>query len=283
MLESTLHRGLHVYCNETYSPSQDRGLSITPNLLNSIPEVRLRRYRTCASAQNVDVEKLYRWNSQVALTIFDDLGALEIAMRSAMSNELLSTFGPKWFENPFLFDDSSTDLIKGAIKHGDKSSYQPSTPEERLGKLVADLMFGFWVQILSKGSFQSVKDSITGKITSKSRMIYDELLWKPALHKAFPGVGKFERATVQRAAHDLQFARNRVAHHENVIWGIPAYGQTEANGKTERRMSISEIHLTLIQLAGYINQDLADWITTNSALPSVLASCPLPDQSVLKI
>jgi hypothetical protein len=65
-----------------------------------IPEVRLQRYRTVANAQSVDVAKLYRWNSQVALAIFDDLGVLEVAMRSAMANELLSTFGSKWFNNP---------------------------------------------------------------------------------------------------------------------------------------------------------------------------------------
>jgi hypothetical protein len=248
-----------------------------------IPEVRLQRYRTVANAQSVDVAKLYRWNSQVALAIFDDLGVLEVAMRSAMANELLSTFGSKWFNNPFLFDDGSRDLINDAIKQGKKASRRPATPQEEHGKLVADLMFGFWVKILSKGSFQSIKDSITGKIISSTKMIYDDLLWKPALHRAFPGVGKFDRVTVERAAHDLQFARNRVAHHEHVIWGIPAYGQKEADGKTERRMSIVEIHKTLIRLSGYIDLDLAEWITVNSSLPEVLAGCPLPDKSVLKI
>lgn len=219
----------------------------------------------------------------MALAIFDDLGVLEVAMRSAMAKELLSTFGPKWFNNPFLFDDASTDLINDAIKQGKKAGNRPATLEEEHGKLVADLMFGFWVKILSKGSFQSIKDSITGKITSSTKMIYDDLLWKPALHRAFPGVGKFDRATVERSAHDLQFARNRVAHHEHVIWGIPAYGQKDADGKTERRMSITEIHKTLMRLSGYINLDLAGWIGANSSLPGVLANCPLPDKSALKI
>ncbi|MBI3429268.1 MAG: Abi family protein [Actinobacteria bacterium] len=263
--------------------SQERGWTISARLLKTIPELRLQRYRAVANAQSVDIAKLYRWNSQVALAIFDDLGVVEVAMRSAMAKELLSTFGSKWFNNPYLFDDGTTNLIKDAIKQGREASRRPATPEEVQGKLVADLMFGFWVKILSKGSFQSIKDSKTGRITSSTKMIYDELLWKPALYRAFPGVGKFDRVTVERAAHDLQFARNRVAHHEHVIWGIPAYGQKEADGKAERRMSITEIHETLLRLSGYINLDLAGWIGANSSLPGVLADCPLPDKSVLKI
>ena len=251
--------------------------------MKTIPEVRLHRYRVIANAQSVDVAKLYRWNSQVALAIFDDLGVLEVAMRSAMAKELLATFGSKWFNHPFLFDDGSKNLINDAIKQGRNASNRPSTPEDEHGKLVADLMFGFWVKILGRGSDQRIKDSITGKITSHRKMIYDELLWKPALHRAFPGVGKFDRITIERAAHDLQFVRNRVAHHEHVIWGVPAYGQKEADGKTERRMSIGEVHKTLIRLSRYIDLDLGEWIADNSSLPGVLVKCPLPDKSVLRI
>ena len=219
----------------------------------------------------------------MALAIFEDLGVLEVAMRSAMAKELLSTFGSKWFEHPFLFDDGSKDLINDAIKQGKNANSRPSTPENEHEKLVADLMFGFWVKILGRGSDQGIKDSKTGKITSRTKTIYDELLWKPALHKAFPGVGKFDRVTVERAAHDLQFVRNRVAHHEHVIWGVPAYGQKEADGKTERRMSIGEVHKTLIRLSRYIDLDLGEWIADNSSLPVVLVKCPLPDKSVLRI
>lgn len=47
------------------------------------------------------------------------------------------------------------------------------------GKLVAALMFGFWVKLLGRGSF-------AGKQPLRARRIYDSLLWQPALARALP-------------------------------------------------------------------------------------------------
>ena len=56
-----------------------------------------------------------------------------------------------------------------------------------------------------------------------------------------------------------------MAHNQHVIWGIPAYGQKGADGKRERRMSIIEIHETLIRLSGW------DGLCPRSRIPRVFA------------
>lgn len=253
---------------------------ISVRLLKTIPEARIRPYRQLADVHGIDVALLYRWNSQVTLAMFDDLSVLEVSMRSAMARELHCTFGSNWFRNPALFDDDTVGLISRAWEQGRLSSLN-APPDVVHGKLAASLMFGFWVKILGKGSHRGLKDPHT-RTPLTTRRVYDELLWKPALYKAFPGVSRLERSKVERAARDLQFVRNRVAHHEHVIWGIPAYGQKQANG-TLRRMSVTNAHMTLLSVAGYIDPDLASWITANTSLTASLANCPLPNTSALMI
>lgn len=282
MLESTLRRGLQwKHSRFRFAQSIQGGVAINARLLETVPEPRLRRYKTLADAQHVDLATFYRWSSQVALVIWDDLSVIEVAMRGAMAHELQSTFGFKWFENPGLFDDDTTRQIQQALNQSNRG-VRPKTDTEVHGKLVAELTFGFWVKLLGKGSFQNVKDPNTGFTTSTKR-IYDQLLWRPALSKAFPEVGLYERRKVEKVAHDLQLVRNRVAHHEHVIWGIPAYGQKEADGHTHRRLSLHQVYSSAITLAGYMNPNLASWIVDNTSIKNVLSKCPLKDSSSLKL
>ena len=91
-------------------------------------------------------------------------------------------------------------------------------------KVAATLMFGFWVKTLGRGTFYQVEDG------PRQRRTYDTLLWKSALRKVFPNVGEVDRARVEAAARNVQALRNRIAHHEHIVWGIPPGSSLKCNG-----------------------------------------------------
>jgi hypothetical protein len=139
-------------------------------------------------------------------------------------------------------------------------------PDVVEGKLGAASSFGFWVQLLGKGSY-------SGKQPFRQRRIYDTLLWKPALSKAFP-VAPSRRDT-ERQAYLVQATRNRIAHHEHIIWGIPLPGQG-------RRVSVTEALDALLELAGYLAPDTHAWIESHSDVQHRLAACPM-DSALLRL
>lgn len=243
--------------------------------LATVPAARLRPYQTFATSNGVDVGDLYRWNNQLSLALFDDIGVVEVAMRSAMAKQLAHEFGHDWYRNPALFDDDTVKLISSAWNQGRLGSL--SAPSDVVqGKLVASFMFGFWVKLLGKGSHRGRKDPYAAA-PLQTRRVYDDLIWKPALSKAFPNVGRLERRRVERTARDIQTVRNRIAHHEHVIWGIPVYGQKDASGNI-RRMTVSESHSSIISMADYLDADLGSWLRANSAVPACISACPSTNQ-----
>ncbi len=218
----------------------------------------------------VDPLELYRWARTLALSVFDDLATLEVAMRSAIARELAAAYGPEWFRRTDLFDDETLKLIQNAWTIG-RIGQLTWPPEVIHGKLVATLMFGFWVKLLGRGTYQ-------GRGANRKRRIYDSLLWKPAMRNAFPNVGALDRALVETAARRVQSLRNRIAHHEHIIWGVPLPGERSADGSVVR-LTVTEAHETLMALAGYVDTGLESWLRQNSAVASHLARCPVPDRT----
>jgi hypothetical protein len=127
-----------------------------------------------------------------------------------MARELCDAFGPNWYENHELFDDDAAKKLTTAWNQNGLERLRAHGVDLRVieGKLVAGLMFGFWVQLLGKGSY-------AGRDPLRRRRIYDTLLWRPALSRAFPC--SQSRSSTQRAARIVQAARNRIAQRSSVI------------------------------------------------------------------
>lgn len=235
----------------------------------ALPAARLARYEHACANTTTDPMDLYLWSSSVALAMFDDLSHLEVAMRSRMADQLAATYGMQWFQRNDVLDSYTLKLIKTAWQQGGLSQLNASADIVH-GKLVASLMFGFWVKILGRGGYYG---DTTTKPDTRQRRIYDTLLWKPALRHAFPNVGDLERAKVEGSARQVQALRNRIAHHEHIVWGVPIPGAKYADGSTVR-LSVTQAHNTLLNLAGYTDTGLEDWLRHHSAVPTRLAECP---------
>jgi len=238
----------------------------------TIPAARIARYDAACAGTSVDAMELYRWANSVALAVFDDLSTLEVAMRSAMARELASAYGVTWYRRQDLLDDGTLTLIDEAWRVGRLGSLT-SAPDVVHGKLVATLMFGFWVKILGRGGFQ-------GRGPARQRRIYDTLLWKPALRNAFPQVAPLDRSLVEASARRVQTLRNRIAHHEHIVWGVPLPGEKEADGSIVR-LPVATAHETVMDLAGYVDPGLESWMRQYSQVNLRLAACPLGDRSGL--
>lgn len=232
-----------------------------------VPEPRLRPYRQVTGPNSERLERFYLWCQDLALSLFNDIAALEVAMRSAMARELCAEFGTTWYESHQLFDDDAMRSLATAWNQNGLEKLRASRrvdPAVIEGKLVAGLMFGFWVQILGRGSH-------AGRHPFRQRRIYDTLLWRPALSKAFPHA--LSRSETQSAAQTVRAARNRIAHHEHIAWGIPLPGQG-------RRLSVTETHATVLSLAGSISAGTRTWIEMRSSVKSTIQVCPEDPQSL---
>ena len=238
----------------------------------TIPAPRMAPYEKACAGTSVAPIDLYRWAGAVALAVFDDLSSLEVAMRSAMGRELAVAYGLTWFQRTDLFDDDTLKLIDGAWKMG-RLQQLDAPPDVIHGKLVATLMFGFWVKVLGRGGFNSQSGT-------RQRRIYDTLLWKSAFRTAFPNVGDFERSRVEAATRQIQALRNRIAHHEHIVWGVPLPGEMRPD-KTIIRLPVTVAHETLLTLAGYVDTGLEGWLRQYSQVQMLLAACPLPDRARL--
>lgn len=252
------------------------GVFAVQRLRAALPPARLQRYDAACVGTGVDPMDLYRWAGTVALAMFDDLSHVEVAMRSAMADRLASTHGLHWYQRTDLLDTNTLKLIATAWKQGGLSRLQ-APPEVLHGKLVASLMFGFWVKLLGRGGFYT---SGAGHTAVRERRIYDTLLWKPALRHAFPHVGDLERARVEETARSVQALRNRIAHHEHIVWGVPLPGARTADGTTTR-LSVSQTHGALLALAGYVDEDLKSWLRDYSTVENQLRACPLAGRTSL--
>lgn len=226
----------------------------------------------CRHEDEVDGIELYVWARAVALAVFDDLGHVEVAMRSAMAAKLSDEYGLFWYDDDTLLDDSSSELVDEA-KRRSRVWTLPSDPALVHGKVVATLMFGFWVKLLGRGTYRD-------NGVSRTKRIYDTYIWKKAVRGAFPNVGDLERQRVETVAKYVQSLRNRIAHHEHVVWGVPIAGAEDSN-KNPLRLTLSDAHENIFMLAGFIDSDLESWLRENSTVQDRISDCPISDYELM--
>lgn len=238
-----------------------------PDISDIVPEPRLARYRDAVGGRSESLADFYLWCGRLSLAVFADIATIEVALRSAIARELVAEYGVQWYARGDLFDDDATRAISTAWGQAglQRLHDDPAVSEDVVeGKLVAALMFGFWVTLLGRGSY-------AGRQPLRGRRIYDTLLWRPAISKALPLAPS--RRDAEHAAGVMRAARNRIAHHEHIAWGIPLPGQ-------QRRLTVSEVHADFLRLAGFISTETMAWVVATSELRAVINACPIDTQAL---
>ena len=164
-----------------------------PQLLTEIERFisreRLKRYLAATTQNLEDAVSLYEQNVAVSEMTFGLLHGLEVAIRNSMHDQLTAHYRtPRWYTVAPL-SAYSQDKIRAAIRDAGGPNASP-------GKVVAELMFGFWTDLAAQR--------------------YHWTLWQPCLGGAFPSV-KLARPIIHRRLEDIRWLRNRVAHHEPIL------------------------------------------------------------------
>lgn len=217
-----------------------------------------------------------------------DIAILEVALRNAMHEAASGVWGTHWYSSTDIaLDDRSAGQLNRAWEYLPKPTKRRAADADVPGRLIAHCMFGFWTNLLDAGDH-------TGRTPRKVRVNYDDL-WIVFKH-AFPG-GRIEaraqreiiknaaplphnadtlqqlsdtaftRSWVHGICRNVNDLRNRVAHHEPVINGMPLNGQ-------HQRMSAAEAHEQCRVLARIIDKRLAAWLDENTSVPDLLANRP---------
>lgn len=168
------------------------------HVVATLTRTRLSKYLRVTSDNIHQALRLYVLNTKVSAAVMTDLHYIEVALRNKFDRELGTKFGLEWFKDAgflALVDGRSKAILskaqKDAAKHWPKGKALPP------GKVIAELTFGFWLQLTDS------------KLEHK--------LWVPCLHKAFLPRKAPKRATFNQQLEKLRQLRNRVAHHEPIF------------------------------------------------------------------
>jgi hypothetical protein len=256
----------------------DRGISLD----------RFATFQAAAAGDNDLARALYLWNRDLSVAFLADIAILEVALRNALHDAASRAWGTHWYSNPLVvLDDRSSSQLATAWARLPRAVQRRGSDPDVPGRLVAHCMFGFWTNLLDAGDH-------TGQPPRKVRVNYDDL-WG-AFKFAFPG-GRTEARTERQAIQqestkrsaaqtaelirdttftrtwvhgickDINSLRNRVAHHEPIINGLPLSGQG-------RRLSAQEAHEQCRVLARLIDRRLAAWLDTDTRVPALLRQRP---------
>lgn len=230
-------------------------------LERAISPDRLGTYRGEALATGRDVLDLYVWDRDVAAGAMADIAILEVAMRNAMNDALISRAQrPDWYAADIGLDNRSLQAVA-------KAWGEVPEPRRTPGRVVAQLMFGFWRNLLESGG-------VVGAGPLKRTVSYEDI-WRSDLRLAFRGGravarsegSQFTRTWTLDIVKDVHALRNRAAHHEPLLNGIPIPGEN-------RRITSAEGLSACSKLAQLLDRDLAAWFAGNSRLAAALLDEP---------
>jgi hypothetical protein len=199
---------------------------------------RLKPYRRAVGGGLEPAIQLYEWNGAVSSAFFEVIGHFEVALRNAMHDQLTTWHAGRsrdgqWYDDPTgVLDSRRHDDIREA-----RSRIRREGKTETPGKVVAELMFGFWRFLLDRH--------------------YQNTLWAQALRHAFPHLVPQRRVLVYHPVYDIARLRNRIAHHEPV-----------------HHLALSDRHDALLRVAGYIEPAVEAWLGGLSRVPGLLAARP---------
>lgn len=201
---------------------------------------RLGRYRAACNGDEIRAAKAYVDNMLLAEAMMPMLNVLEIALKNGIHRRLTIFYQrTEWWEawpgNPLL-DWQLREIAVAKIK------LQRRGENVTVDKVIAELAFGFWSSLFNV-QFQSV-------------------LWKE-LRLVFPRCPKPQRQrhTISSSLNQIRDLRNRVFHHEQLIWLTP---------------SLLDLHTKGIEVIGWLDPKLLPWLAGFDRLPGIWQGVQTP-------
>jgi hypothetical protein len=182
---------------------------------------RLAAYLTQARGDKWVAIRLYERNTQISEALYGVVQGLEVCLRNAIHELLTSRLGaPDWYDH-FPFGDPEKLAIEEA-----KKKIQERPAQISPGRMIAELSFSFWVRLFSHR--------------------YENELHFPHLSRIFPM--KLKRAQIHDRLINLKTLRNRIAHHERLIY----------------KRDPEKDYCDLVETIGWISPDVKDWVESTN-------------------
>ena len=164
--------------------------------IHSLAPERFNAYKRTGDTDELDAVARYAWNIAVCQELQSQLHLIEITFRNQLHNALTVLHGATWFNNPRLL---SLDEQK-SVDRAKKQLQQLRRPDDP-GRVVAELNFGFWTQLYGKS--------------------HENDIVRPTIHSVFAhyaGTTPLKRAAVSGLLREIRLVRNRISHHEHVVF-----------------------------------------------------------------
>ena len=166
---------------------------------------RLSSYRYNDSDDLSLILSRYIYNVQISESFYPIIATLEVALRNRLYNAVAELKGQNWLleeiNQQIILSDNERNILLEAYKKVKRKHNSPS-----IGAIIAELTFGFWVNLCKK----SYKNSLWDKQNFFSNVFpdFDNYFSSPTWDKTkviFPELKEILRL------------RNRIFHHEIII------------------------------------------------------------------
>ena len=238
-------------------------MAFNPHFEPAVSPARLGTYRAIA-ADDDHAWALYRWNIDLAAALTPLACDVEVALRNTIHHQLTAHLGREdwWASTELVLDDITNETLAEVVRRHKKQLAKGTIGP---GKVIADLMLGTWVMLLSRGGTSALGRAID----------YEANLWRPALRfgfatGTFTPTGRARRPTrdaVHLRAANLQRLRNRSAHHEPIFNGVRLSG-------TQTMVGLQTVWDQTVELLRWMAPELASIHEANPAVPNLLAARP---------
>lgn len=197
---------------------------------------RLGRYRASCNGDVARAAKAYVNNMLLAEATMPMLNVLEIALKNGVHQRLITLYKRSDWWDSWVSDPSFAWQVREVVSA--KAKLQRRAEALTPDKIIAELPFGFWSSLFNV-QFQTI-------------------LWKTC--------GCFSRAArshsvsailSRRALNQIRELRNRVFHHEQLLWLSP---------------SLIDLHGKAIEVVAWIDPKLPPWLASYDRLPTTWAA-----------
>ena len=200
-------------------------------ILDALSRPRFASYLTAVEGDAEAAMRLYWWNIEISSAFYGLLHCLEITLRNALHDQLRTHVGcVDWWRVAQLSNDGAR-KVAAAMRKLAQRGVRPISAND----VVAELSFGFWVSLLSRGA------------------AYDRKLWVPTLHNAFPHYTG-PRQPLHENFVTMLLLRNRIMHHEPI-----------------HHRDLAADRAKIYRLLGYLSPAMAVELEALDRVPGVLA------------
>lgn len=156
---------------------------------------RFSAYRRQGDSSLLPCLSRYLWNIEVVSTLQPTIHLVEVSFRNRLNNSLARQYGEFWFDDSSLLDGNALDRVDEA-----RRKLSDGAKDHDSGRIVAELGFGFWTSLYGRN--------------------YETRIVRKTIIDVFPNLPqrKGMRQEVNQRLREARSIRNRISHHEHVIF-----------------------------------------------------------------